>query len=118
MYTMVVTRHDVAHDVGVINKYMSNQGQNHWEAVKHIFRYLRGAKYVQLTYGLANPTAVKGCTNSDYAGNPNNQKSISGYIFTYGGGAISWRSKLQERTALSTKEAEYIVSSEAAKEAI
>ena len=42
----------------------------------------------------------------------------SGYVFTYGGGAISWRSKLQEWTTLSTIEAGYIAASEAMKEAI
>ena len=71
-----------------------------------------------MTFGLTTSTEVEGYTDSDYAGNTDNRKSTSGYIFTYGGGAISWRSKLQECTALSTIEGEYIAASEAAKEAI
>ena len=47
-----------------------------------------------------------------------NLKSTSGYVFTYGGGAISWRSKLQECRNLSTTKTEYIAGSEAAKEVI
>ena len=47
-----------------------------------------------------------------------NQKSTSGYVFTYVGRAILWRSKFQERMALSTTEVKYIVASEAAKEAM
>ena len=79
---------------------------------------LWGTKDLQLNFGLNNPTDVKGYTNFDYASNPENWKSMSGYVFTYGGGAISWRSKLQDYTTLSTSEPEYIVGSKVAKEAI
>ena len=61
---------------------------------------------------------VEGYNDSDYTGNTDNQKSTSEYVFTYGGGAISWRSKLQECTTLSTTEAEYIAASDVAKEAV
>ena len=98
MYAMVVTRPDLAYVVGVVSLYMSNTGQKHWEVVKHILRYLGGTKDAWLTFGLNNSTEVEGYTNSDYAGNMDNQKSTSGYVFSYGGGAISWSSKLQECT--------------------
>ncbi|XP_031256212.1 uncharacterized protein LOC116114197 [Pistacia vera] len=42
MYAMVCTRPDIAHVVGVVSRYMSNQGKQHWEAVKWIIRYLKG----------------------------------------------------------------------------
>jgi hypothetical protein len=34
MYAMVYTRPDIAHAVGVVSRYMSNPGKQHWEAVK------------------------------------------------------------------------------------
>ena len=97
---------------------MSNSGQKHWEFVKHILKYLKGTNDAQLTFGLANATVVEGYTNSDYARNKDTHKSTSGYVFTYGGRAISWRSKLQEWRTLSTIEVEYIVMSEATKQEI
>ena len=118
MYTMVVTWSDLAHIVGAVNRYMSNSGQKHWEFVKHILKYLKGTNDAQLTFGLANATVVEGYTNSDYARNKDTHKSTSGYVFTYGGCAISWRSKLQKCTTLSTTKVEYIAASDAAKEAI
>ena len=118
MYAMVATRPDLAYVVGVVSRYMSNLGKKHWEAVKHILRYLKLTTDAQLTFRLITLDEVKGYTDSDYARNADNRKSTSGYIFTYGGGAISWRLKLQECTALSTTEAEYIAASEAVKEAI
>ena len=110
MYAMVAIGPDLAYVVGVVSRYMSNPGRKHWEAFKHILRHLRGTKDTRLTFGSTNSTKVEGYTNS--------RKSTSGYVFTYGGGAISWRSKLQECTTLSTTEAEYIATSDATKEAV
>ena len=45
-------------------------------------------------------------------------REISGSVFTLGGGAIVWRSIKQSYIADSTKEAEYVVACEAAKEAV
>ena len=42
MYVMVCTRPDIAHVVGVIRRYLSHQGIEHWNVVKWILRYLRG----------------------------------------------------------------------------
>eukprot|EP00253_Pinus_taeda_P024014 PITA_24014 len=42
MYAMVYTRPDIAHAVGVLSRFMSKPGKEHWTAVKRVFRYLRG----------------------------------------------------------------------------
>jgi hypothetical protein len=42
MYAMVCTRPDIVHAVGVLSRYMSKAGQEHWTTVKRVFRYLRG----------------------------------------------------------------------------
>ena len=42
MYDMVCTRLDIAHAVGVMSRYMSHLGIEHWNAIKWILRYLRG----------------------------------------------------------------------------
>jgi len=43
MYAMVCTRPNIAQVVGVVNRYMSNPGKEHWRAVKWILRYLKGS---------------------------------------------------------------------------
>ena len=59
-----------------------------------------------------------GYTDSDFQSDIDYRKSTSGYVFTFGGGAISWRRVKQSSIADSTMEAEYIAASEAAKEAM
>jgi len=49
--------------------------------------------------------------------NTDDYKSMAGYVFIAAGGAITWHSKRQMFTALSTTEAEYVALSEAACEA-
>uniref|UniRef100_A0A2N9G995 Reverse transcriptase Ty1/copia-type domain-containing protein n=1 Tax=Fagus sylvatica TaxID=28930 RepID=A0A2N9G995_FAGSY len=68
-YTMVCTRPDIAHAVGVVSRFMVNPGKEHWEAVKWIFRYLRGSSKSCLSFGSSKPV-LEGYTDADMAGDP------------------------------------------------
>jgi hypothetical protein len=54
----------------------------------------------------------------DMAGDKDSRRSTTGYVFTIGGTAVSWISKLQKVVALSTTEVEYVAATEASKEMI
>ncbi|KAM2033899.1 hypothetical protein ACFX1T_015715 [Malus domestica] len=97
--------------VGVVSRFFSNPGKNHWEVVKWILRYLKWTSKMCLCFGNSKPI-LEGFTDVDLGGD----KSTSGYLFTFAGGAVSWQSKLQKCVALSTTEAEYIAATEACKE--
>ena len=56
--------------------------------------------------------------DSDYAGDPNTRRSVSGYILFVKGVPVAWRSKAQRSVTLSSSEAEWISLSEAVKESI
>ena len=115
MYAMVCTRPDIAHAVGVVSRFLSNPGKEHWQAVKWILRYLNGTSRVCLCFGSGQPV-LDGYTDADMAGDLDSRKSTSGYMMTFAGGAVSWQSRLQKCVALSTTEAEYIAVVEASKE--
>jgi hypothetical protein len=115
MYAMVCTRPDIAHAVGVVSRFMVNLGKKHWEAVKWIFRYLRGSSKSCLSFGSSKPV-LEGYTNADMAGDLDGRKSTSRFLFTFVGGAVSWQPKLQKCATLSTTEAEYIAATKAGKE--
>ena len=117
MYAMLCTRPDVAYALGIVSRYQADPGEDHWKAVKNIIKYLRRTKVVFLIYG-GSDLKLEGYTDSNFQSDPDDSKSISGYMFTINGGAVSWKSSKQQTVADSTTEAEYIAASEAAKEAV
>ncbi|RVW72857.1 Retrovirus-related Pol polyprotein from transposon TNT 1-94 [Vitis vinifera] len=108
MYAQVCTRPDIAFAVGMLGRYQSNPGIDHWKAAKKVMRYLQGTKDYKLMYRRTSNLEVVGYSDSDFAGCVDSRKSTSGYIFILAGGAISWRSVKQTMTATSTMEAEFI----------
>ena len=62
--------------------------------------------------------AVATLMQTAWAGDIDNRKSTSGYVFQIGGAPVSWKSSKQSCVALSTAEAEYLALSTAAQEAI
>uniref|UniRef100_A0A2N9EUG1 Retrovirus-related Pol polyprotein from transposon TNT 1-94 n=1 Tax=Fagus sylvatica TaxID=28930 RepID=A0A2N9EUG1_FAGSY len=103
--------------VGVVSRYMSNPGKQHWEAVKWILRYLKGTLGTSLCFTGAD-MKLTGYVDSDLAGDVDTRKSTTGYVYTLGGTAVSWVSRLQKIVALSTTEAEYVAVTEAGKEMV
>lgn len=83
-----------------------------------VMRYLRGTTNKGLMFAKGNVTCLNGYVDSDFAGSLDTRKSLSGYVFTLYGTAISWKSSLQSVVALSITEAEYIAMTEAVKEAV
>ena len=117
MYAMVCTRLDIVHAVGVMSRYMSRIGKQHWEVVKWILRYLRGSTYTCLYFTGAS-LKLQGCVDANLASDIDGRKSTTGFVFTLGGTAISWVSNLQKIVVLSTTEVEYIAATKARKEMI
>ena len=123
LYLAMGTRPDIMNAVREVSCFNTNPGINHWTAVKRIFRYIKGSLQVQLRY-LGNPSEndmkmqLHGFADSDWAGNGDHRRSVSGHIFMFGGGPVSWSSKTQKSVALSSCEAEYIALSAATQEAI
>jgi len=117
MYAMLCTWPDIYFTVGLVSRYQRNPGQAHWQAVKRIMCYLPGATNLVLCYQ-GGDLKLRGYSDVDLGGDPNESKSTSGYVFTLGGGAISWCSKKQDCIALSTMEAEYVACSLATQEAM
>ena len=116
MYAAMGTRPDIAFAVSTVAQFSDNPGWAHWEAVKRIFRYLRGTQNLELVYG-GERQGLVGYTDADGA-SQEHRWAISGFVFLVDGGAVTWSPKKQELVTLSTTEAEYVAATHAAKEAI
>ena len=90
--------------------------------MKQVFRYLCGTSDYGLCYqgrpGLDRVLDIHGFVDADWVGDLDQRRSTSGYVFNLFGGAMSWMSKKQSVVALSTTEAEYMVTTNASKEAV
>ena len=120
MYAMVCTRPDIAHAVSVVSRFMSKPSKEHWKAVQWILRYLRGTSKYGLMFDqrAVNPEQVVGYSDSDFAGDLDERRSLTGYVFQLCGSCVSWKATLQAIVAVSTTEAEFMSLTEAVKEAI
>ena len=108
MYAQVCTRPDIALVVGVLGRYQSNPGIDHWRAAKKVMRYLQGTKDYMLIYRRTYSLEVIDYSDADFASCADSRKSTSGYIFKLADGVVSWRSEKQTLTATSTMEAEFV----------
>ncbi|KAH9688524.1 Integrase catalytic domain-containing protein [Citrus sinensis] len=120
MYAMVCTTPNISHAVSIVSRYMHNPSKRQWQAVKWILRYIQKTMDVSLLFERDDTLGqgVIGYVDSDYVGDLDKRRSTTGYVFTFAGGPISWKSTLQSTVALSTTEAEYMAIVEAIKEAI
>ena len=84
---------------------MSNPGTDHWHALERVMRYLVGT----MSYGIHYSgylAVLEGYSDSNWISDADELYATSGYVFTHGGGAISWRSCKQIILTRSTMEAE------------
>ena len=116
MYVMNCTRPDIAYAVNKLSRFTSNPGPNHWIALVRVLRYLRYTLNSGLHY-TTYPAVLEGYSDANWISSSEDTKSTSGYVFTLGGGAVSWKSSKQTCIARSTMESEFIALDKAGEEA-
>ena len=104
---MVCTRPDIASSVGILSRFLDCFDDSHYQAALRVLQYLKGTRSEGIHFNANCDSPVYGFCDSDWAGDPDDNKSTTGWIFLWMGGAISWESKKQKCVALSSCEAEY-----------
>jgi hypothetical protein len=119
MYALTQTRPDLAYAVSKLSRYSHNPGENHWKAVRHVFKYLSGTRTLGITYKCTGSERLDfhGYSDSDHGSCVDTRQSTSGYVFFMAGGPVSWKSSRQHSVTLSSTESEYYGLTNAAKEA-
>ncbi|KAL0728959.1 hypothetical protein Bca4012_025052 [Brassica carinata] len=92
--------------------------KRHWDGIKHVLRYLQGTKDLGLFYTNKNKDGLVGFADVGYLSDPHNSRSQTGYVFTHGGTAISWRSMKQTLVATSSNHSEILAIHEANRECV
>lgn len=111
---LTVTRPDMMYVVCLISRFMAKPREEHMMAAKRVLRYLKGTLELGIFYKKGSELNLQAYTDSDYAGDVDDRKSTSGYVFLMSGGAVCWSSRKQEVVTLSSTEAEYVVATSCA----
>ena len=102
-----LTRLDITFAVNKACQFMHQPTTMHWQGVKRILRYFKGT----MTYGLrltgSSLSALTAYSDADWASNPDDRRSTSGYAIFFGPNLISWQAHKQKVTARSSTESEY-----------
>ncbi|GJT93802.1 hypothetical protein Tco_1082647 [Tanacetum coccineum] len=101
-------RPDIIHATCLCARYQAKTTKKHLKEVKRIFRYLRGTVNIGLWYTRDSGFELTGFSDADYAGCKDTFKSTSGGAKFLGEKLVSWSSKKQDCTALSTAKVEYV----------
>ena len=127
MYLAVTTCPDIAYYAMWLGRFSATPTRFHMLTAKHVLRYLGGTQKLALTLGHSSSTMPDsfrayiqnmGCSDSDWASDTVDRRSVSGYSFFFQGSLISWSAVRQRSIALSSTEAEYYAMSHAFKEAL
>ncbi|GJT22067.1 retrovirus-related pol polyprotein from transposon TNT 1-94 [Tanacetum coccineum] len=102
------SRPDLVFVVCMCARYQAKPTKKHLHAVKRIFRYLRGTINMGLWYSKDSCIALTAFADADHAGCQDTRRSTSGSMQLFSNRSVSWSSKKQKSTAISSTEAEYI----------
>ncbi|GJU95315.1 hypothetical protein Tco_1320071 [Tanacetum coccineum] len=105
------SRPDLVFAVCMCARYQASPTKKHLEALKRVFRYLRGTINWGLWYPKDTTMALTAYADADHAGRQDTRRSTSGSAQFLRDKLVSWSSKKQKSTAISTTEAEYIAMS-------
>ncbi|GKA07058.1 retrovirus-related pol polyprotein from transposon TNT 1-94 [Tanacetum coccineum] len=102
------SRPDIVQAVCYCARYQARPTEKHLKEVKRIFRYLRGTIHMGLWYPKGSGFELTAFSDADHAGCVDTRKSTSGGIQFLGDKLVSWMSKKQDCTAMSSAKAEYM----------
>jgi hypothetical protein len=108
------TRPDISFAVNQCARFLANPGDTHLAAAKQILRYLKGTSNLGIRYQKQSDRSSNylwGYVDSDHGGNPDDRRSVTGFVLYFNGGPITWSSKRQPVVAVSSSEAEFYAAS-------
>jgi hypothetical protein len=105
MYLASATRSDISFAMSKLSRFMSNPGIDHWHALERVIFYICGTMSYEIHYS-GHLVVLEGYSDTNWISDVDDIKATSRYVFTFGGGAVSWRSCRKTILTRSTREAE------------
>lgn len=119
MYLMVTSRPDICAAVSYFAGFQCGATEEHWVHLKRILRYLKGTMNYKLLYRRdESAEMLEAYADADWGNDPNDRRSVSGYVVKLFGSTVTWATKKQSSVALSTTEAELMALCQASCEVV
>ena len=116
LYLLKHSRPDLSNSVRELTKVMDGATKGHLKAMQRVIKYVLDTKRWRLRMETGKTPRgawkIEAYSDSDYAGDRDNRRSVSGYLIMVNGCVVSWRSRGQRSVTLSSSEAEYVAASE------
>jgi len=103
---LTVTRPDIAHAVHILSQFVSAPTSVHFGHLLRVLRYLRGTSSRGLFYAHDNSLQLHAYSDSTWASDPTDRRSVSSYCILLGSSPLAWKSKKQAVVSRSSTEAE------------
>jgi hypothetical protein len=119
LYLLKHSRPELSNSVRELSKVMDRANKAHEKALYRVIRFVQQTRERCLVLAPVKETLtweLKGYCDSDFAGDTDTRRSVSGFVIYLCGAVIAWRSKSQRSVSLSSTEAEYVAISEVAME--
>ena len=104
---LTVIRPNIAYVVHIVSKFMAAPRTIHFIVVLRILRYVKGTLGHGLQFSSQSSLVLSGYSDANWAGDPTDRRSTTGYCFYLNDSLISWRSKKQSVVSRSSTELEY-----------
>ncbi|XP_062088456.1 uncharacterized mitochondrial protein AtMg00810-like [Humulus lupulus] len=102
-----ITRPEITYAVNRVSQFMQNPLQSHFKVVKKILRYLKGTLDYGLHLSRCSQLPLTGFCDMDWASDPDDRRSTTGFCIFLGANLVSWASKKQRTVSRSSTESEY-----------
>ncbi|MBW0517549.1 hypothetical protein O181_057264 [Austropuccinia psidii MF-1] len=106
-YLSTATRPDLSYAVSSLSQFLENPGINHWNNFLHVLKYLNGSQDVGLVYSRGSKEEVRAYSDADWGNCQETRRSVTGFLVTFNGNLVIWKTRKQPTVSISTAEAEY-----------
>lgn len=102
---LTLTRPNIAFTVNKLSQFLQSPTDIHWNACKHLIRYLKGTHNLSLDF--CPSSSLSGFADADWASSPDDRRSTGGHCIYFGSNLVIWSSRKQPVVSRSSAKSEY-----------
>ncbi|MBW0579769.1 hypothetical protein O181_119484 [Austropuccinia psidii MF-1] len=106
-YLSTATRPDLSYAVSSLSQFLENPGINHWNSFLHVLKYLNGTQDIGLVYSRGSKEGIRAYSDADWGNCQETRQSVTGFLVTFKGNLVIWKTRKQPTVSISTAEAKY-----------